>query len=125
MGSSCRKKNKGFSLLEVVITVAILSVGIILIMQAFSYSACLTGLSYDMIRAVFLSQDKMQEMEFKERLGLAIEGLSDTKDKFEYGFTLGSGPVDSLGQLDFKIKWQRRNRNEEINLNTYYLTPTL
>ena len=115
-------KNNGFSLLEVIITVAILSTGIVVILQAFSFSARVTGLVCDITNAVFLAQDKMQELEFKEKQNLINREppvVEDKTDKFAWKYVLNPEPDFNLYRLDFDITWQRTDRKERISLNTY------
>jgi len=114
--------NKAFSLLELIITIAILSAGITVMLQAISFSSRTTGLSNDIIRTVFLAEDKLQELEFKEKQGLISQepalkvGISD---KFHWKNDLIFDPDLNLYKLNFTINWQRGNRNEEINSKTY------
>ncbi len=117
----CRKNN-GFSLLELIIMVAILSISIIGIMQAFSFCARIAGLCTDITRAVFIAEDKMQELEFKQRTGrLAAEPpeASAEIDKFRWQYRLTFDEALKLYRLDFGLTWQRLNRAEEIRLETY------
>lgn len=116
-----KPKIKAFSLLEVIITVAILSTGIVVILQALCFCARVTGLSCDITNAVFLAEDKLQELEFKESNNKLAEGQqeSDKKDKFAWNYTIGSEPDSKLYKLDLDITWQRLNRQERLSLNTY------
>lgn len=118
------RRNKGFSLLELIISVAILSIGIISIIQAISYSTRVTGLSCDMITASFLAKDIVQELEFKERQGaLSSQPLAygEKKGKFTISYSLSPHQDLNLYVLDFDIAWKRLTRQEEVKLNTYLL----
>jgi len=123
VGLSCNLRNNGISLLELVITIAILSLGIIVILQAFAFSTRATGLSCDIINAVFLAEDKVQELEFKEKQNLINEEptqLRDTKDKFIWEYSLNNlAPDLNLYKLNLSISWQKLNREERISLSTY------
>ena len=122
MALNSRLKNKAFSLLELIITVAILSTGIVVVLQTFSYSARMTGLSGDIINAVFLAEDKLQELGYKERRRLIEKEppqVKDKKDKFEWGYNITLDQDLDLYRLDFDVSWQRANRQEDLQLNTY------
>jgi len=117
-----RLRNKAFSLLELIITVAILSTGIVVVLQTFSYSARMAGLSGDIINAVFLAEDKLQELGYKEKRRLIEKEpprVNDKKDKFAWEYNLTLEENLDLYRLDFDINWQRVNRQEELRLNTY------
>lgn len=114
------RKTKGFSLLELVIAVAILSAGITVILQALSFSAGVTGLTRDIIEAVFLAEDKIQQLEFKEKQKqTSKERVMDKSGKFEWGYDSELDTSLNLYRLNLKVSWQRLNRKEEIDLNTY------
>lgn len=122
MESNYSPKNKAFSLLELVVAVAILAIGIIVILQAFSFSARSTGIAGDIVNAVFLAKDKIQELEFKEGLGYISSEPRQAKDKagkFTLGYALGLESDSNLYKLDLDINWRRANREEGIKLNTY------
>lgn len=119
-----RIRSKAFSLLELIIAVAVLSVGIVAVLEALSFTARLAGLSNDIVNAVFLTEDKMQELEFKESQRLLESEPQEAmgeKDKFKWEYMNNLDADLGLYKLDFNIKWQRRDREEKINLNTYLL----
>lgn len=97
-----------------------------MVLQALAFSSRVTGLSCDMINAVFLAEDKIQELEFKERQNLIKDGKTkEEKDKFEWEYNLDLDPDLSLDdfkiyKLNFELTWQRANREEKFNLNTYF-----
>lgn len=116
----CNKK--AFSLLELVVAIGILSVGIVSVMQAFSFSAKAAGLSEDIVRAEFLAQDKMQEWEFKESRGWLAQEPSQAQGvsgKFQWKYNLNFDNSLQLYKLNLGIFWQRSGRKEEISLDTY------
>ena len=118
----CSINTKGFSLLEIVTAVGVLSTGIIVILQAFAFSARVTGVSCNIINAVLLAEDKIQELEFKEgsnRLGNEPREASGKKDKFAWRYVFALDSDLNLYKLNFNVSWQNLNRTEEIKLNTY------
>lgn len=120
--SSYNIKNRAFSLLELIIAIAILSAGIIIDLRALSFSARLTGISCDIVNAVFLVEDKMQELEFKEKQNLINKEpaqVKGRKNKFEWEYALNLDRDFNLYRLNFDIKWQRANRAESLKLNTF------
>ncbi len=122
-GLKCGSNSKAFSLLEVIIMVGILSTGIVIILQALSLSAGVTGLSCDIIKAAFLTEDKIQELEFKEKRCLVTVGEESGKiDKFNWNYKIDSaGQGLKLYKLDFEVSWQRAGRQEGLGVSTYLM----
>ena len=121
MGLRSSPKNKGFSLLEVIIAVAILSTGIVLILQALAYSGRVAAISCDYVRAVFLAEDKMEEIKFKFKNQILKPGASDTGevDAFKWSYQISKvEDWQELCGLDVGITWERANRAEELTLHT-------
>jgi hypothetical protein len=103
---------------------AILSTGIVVILQALSFSARVTGLACDVTNAIFLAEDKLQKLELK------LENVTDVpregveKNKFKWSYTLEVVPDENLlNKLDFSITWQRLKSEERIDLTTYLVNP--
>lgn len=117
-----KRPNKAFSLFELIIAVTILATGIVVVLQALAYSARMAGLSIDTTSAALLAADKMQELDFKESQRYISGDLLQVKDKnekfnWEYGLSLDTEL--NLYKLDFNLTWQRRDREEKINLVSY------
>ncbi len=121
--SKSRLNNRAFSLLELIIAVGVLSLGITVVLQALSYSGRVAGISGDMINAVFLGEDIMQDLEFKEKNNLINKEpamVQDKLDKFTWQYTLEQDKdLTLLYRLGLDITWQRANRQESLSLNSY------
>ena len=123
MESRCRPKSEGLSLLEMLITLVILAIGIVAVLESFGYSARMTALSCDIIRAVNLAEDRLQELAFKEGSGKLAdidETGSDSKFNWHYKLALDQD-YQSLYRLSFDINWERSKRRELIGIDTYLL----
>lgn len=106
--------------MELIISVGILSIGIVVILQAFSFSARAAGRSCDIINALLLAEDKMQELEFMEKISaIPSEGKSGVNEKFSWRYDIALDPKLVLYKVNFNIFWDRPERKEEIKLSTY------
>ena len=121
--SSLKANNLGISLLEVIIAIAILSVGIVAVMEAIVFSTGAAGLSCDVVSAVFLAEDKLQELEYKEANSLISnepEESEGTRDKFSWKRTLKLDPGVGLYVMDMEMRWKTKSRQESFGVETYF-----
>ena len=108
--------------MELLLSVSILSLGLMFIVRAFSFSAHATGLSCDMLTALLLAKDKMQEYEFFENshtLDTQPAVTSEKKDKFTWSATLDPDPDAKIYGLCVRISWQRAKKEQKIDICTY------
>ena len=118
-----RRQDNGFSLLELLVAIVILSVGIVFVLQAFAFSAGAAGLSGDILQAVLFAEDRIQELEFKEKHNLLNTEptlLQGDKDKFRWTQNLNRNTQLNLYVLNLNIEWTRTRRKEQLSLSTYF-----
>jgi prepilin-type N-terminal cleavage/methylation domain-containing protein len=111
---------RAFSLLELLVGLAILSIGLVVILQTFAFSGRVVERSFDFIQAISLARDLLQELELKESLHLLKEGsVRDKQAKFEWDYVIQSLETDSgLYQFNLNIAWQDTNKKENLNFTT-------
>ena len=120
--SSIKANNKGFSLLELIVAVAILSAGIVVVMEAIVSSTRAAGLSCDVVSAVFLAEDKLQELEYKEANSMISnepEESEGEQGKFSWKRALNLDAESGLYALDMELKWKARSWQEKFSVQTY------
>ena len=120
--SSIKANNKGFSLLELIVAVAILSAGIVVVMEAIVSSTRAAGLSCDVVSAVFLAEDKLQELEYKETnsmISTEPEESEGEQGKFSWKRTLNLDAGSGLYALDMELKWRAKSWQEKFSVQTY------
>ncbi len=111
-------------MLELVVAVAILSIGIVTILQAFSFCATAAGLSGDITNAVLLSRDKIEELEFKESQRLLSAQAPETKGtqgKFSWIQALTLEPESGLYKSDLSIHWERARKKESLETTAFFV----
>ncbi len=72
-------KKSGFTLIEVIIAIAILSISFVMIMQLFSGGLRASRLSCDYTRAVIHAKDKMEEIS-----NTLVQGSGEFEDGFKW-----------------------------------------
>lgn len=128
--SSPRKHfNEGFSLLEVIVALAIMAVGFVTVLQLFSGSIRSVGLSEQYLKAVTLGNSKLNQLE------LTGFNPDDTSGTFEgdetYRWELNLRPYDSplnnpdkkieLLEVILKVLWNDSGAERDIELATIQL----
>lgn len=130
-----RNTRKGVTLVEVMISVSILSIGLVLVLQAFAY--CLNGLriSENNLKASLLAGNKMAQAQIqaKEDWDTFENGLSErfNVERLKCTWDIEINPVeweveeevsssyDDLNELRANFAWKEGRRKGMISLVTY------
>jgi Tfp pilus assembly protein PilV len=109
-------------LIEVVVATAILTIGVAVVARAFSQCAQAATVSSDVMKAVFLASNRLEEWELKEKLGALDaqpKAASATVDAFNLGYALNPESATGLYGLDLNVSWERLRARRSFNLATY------
>jgi len=116
-----KRTNKGFLLLEVMISVAILSVSLVLILNSFMRSVRAMEFSEDYFRAGLLLEKKLYavcNVEIVE--GSSGSTFSDFNNKFSWDLGVERLEEDSiLHKVDLKVSWNQGTSEHDISILTY------
>jgi general secretion pathway protein I len=116
--------NRGFTLIEVIISVAVLAVSFVLVMQLFSGGLRASRASCDYSRAIVHARDKMEEMAFSPE-----QGSGDFEDGFSWRTDVEPLESDndqqrSLMKIRVKVFWSdATDRNNAIELVSLKAVP--
>jgi general secretion pathway protein I len=120
-----RKAESGFTLIEVIVAIVILSISFVLVMQLFSGGLRAARSSCDYTRAIVLAKDKMDELsaapvndsgEFED--GFKWESEAEAYKKLE-------GTDSNLVKLKVKVIWDdAMKKNKSIELVSLRLVST-
>ena len=118
------KSNRAFSLLEVIITVAVFSTALVFVLRAFTTVLFGAQLSQDMTLACWAAENKLWEIEQAISTGAAYpdrEGTQVIQDKeFRWDYELLPGSYVKLSELDLTISWrQHAGKEGKIDIATY------
>lgn len=109
---------RAFTLIEVMVAVAILSLGLVLVIQVFS--ACLRAVesSSNLSKAAILAQSKLSEIEV-----MSLYEKPVSRDEFKGGASGFNWKVESLRQeIEADKIWQRADEEETL---LYQVTVTI
>lgn len=112
-------KTEGFTLIEALIAIFVLTVGIVAILQVFPLALNLGSFSEKQTQAVFLAQAKIEEIKSRSYSSISVGVLNETTlispfDKFSRQTTvrfvdsdLAATTSDSgLKEIDVQVSWQ-------------------
>jgi general secretion pathway protein I len=127
--SSRTLDNNGFSLLEVIVALAIMAIGYMTVFNLFSVSIKSLGMSDQYQRAVNLANSKLSEIEM---LNYEVENTSGTfKDEENFEWSLNIEPYESslndpdeninLSKITLKVLWQDNQKTRNVELVTLKL----
>lgn len=127
-----KKSLNGFTLLEVVIAIAILSVGLMMLLSLQNQTIELSSYSKNLSLAMLIAKEKMIELEMRERELTEIETRDGRMEERYPGFRveeleeeetllsfLDFGEKARLHQIAVRVSWDEGNREEEYLLTTW------
>jgi len=121
------KKQKAISLIEVLVTTAILTGGIVFILRGFMVSLSAANLSQNIMLASLLAEDKfwqIEEMQKQEILKENEGGEIITVQNKEFNVKYEISPTDTsgLGKLEISVSWPKDTRNSyDIDFSSYLI----
>jgi Tfp pilus assembly protein PilE len=122
------KKHRAISLIEILVTVAILSGAIVFIFRAFTTALTAAKLSQDITLSCLLAEDRGWQIEQKKERGIAQDNDSEEKailQKHEFNLKYKISGVDSskLKMLSLVVSWPK-NRQNTYSMDFFtYLSP--
>lgn len=115
-----KTKNSGFLLLEVMISVSILSFGLLLILNSFMKPIRAAELSKDYFKAGLLLEEKMFEIcnsDITE--GSSGGSFSGFNSSFSWNLDVIKSEESAFKEINLKILWNEKNKEQDIAVSTY------
>jgi len=117
--------NKGFTLLEILVALAILATAVTIIFQLFSASLRNIAVSEDVVAASVRAEAKMREVLSKEELA-EDSWTENTDDGYTFAGNISetlqqktdSLPIQLL-QIDVAMTWTKNSKERSLRLKTY------
>lgn len=127
---SATGRNKGFTLIEIMVSIAILSVGLILILQGLTHCLSILRISQDNLETSLLAEDKMAELELaiKQDPGSFLKYTSGTSQSgnIEFKWRIRLTPdseYEDLHKALTTVNWQEGVRSGSSIYSTYFIIP--
>lgn len=117
-------KTAGFTLIEIMVALAILSGSIVVVLQLFSGGLRSIKISDDYLRATILAQNKMKELESKYRFFVEDEGVFEEDDRFHWSVTAENHDLANLYPQFQNLKYGQKGRVsvDKVRLKVFWKT---
>jgi len=128
-GSTRNLDNKGFSLLEVIVALAIMAIGYMTVFNLFSVSIKSLGVSDQYQRAVDLANSKLSAIEMLNYETDATSGTFENEENFQWALDIQpyESPLNDpdenieLSKVTLKVLWQDNQKSRNVELVTLKL----
>ena len=112
-------KNKGFTLLEALVSLAIIALALTVILKAQFYNLKVCSEAKNMLLAKMLLQKKMAEVELDEEVEVGDGIFLENKD---FSWALDSDEVkEGLKEVNLTISWKEGALIKDFSVTTYLL----
>lgn len=113
------RRHKGFTLIEIVISLAILAVGLLALLALFPVGFDAAKRSANMTQATFFAQQKIEEIKMMGfPVTAASGGFSDSNYKWRVAVS-NENPQGYLQKVTLTVAWTYKNRDYEEKFMTY------
>ena len=121
-----KPSDDGFSLLEVIVALAIMAMGFITVLQLFSGSIRSVSLSEQYLKATTLAHSKLGELEINNYSDSELEGTFPNEKNYRWQLDISpyTSPLNSeenniqLSEVVLNVLWSDANQIRNIELNT-------
>ena len=128
-GSTRKLDNRGFSLLEVIVALAIMAIGYMTVFNLFSVSIKSLGVSDQYQRAVDLANFKLSEIEMLNYETDATSGTFENEENFQWALDIQpyESPLNdpdeniNLSKVILKVLWQDNQKSRNVEFVTLKL----
>jgi general secretion pathway protein I len=130
--------SSGFTLLEVMISIAILALALPILLGLRNWDLDLQSRAADITAATMLAQEKLIEAELSsvfppgETTGdfqnpppgyQALGDIANRADKYRWKRIVTSTPLNAVREVKIQILWQQGSTDEVLEANTYVFAP--
>ena len=121
-----KPSNDGFSLLEVIVALAIMAMGFVTVLQLFSGSIRSVSLSEQYLKGTILAHSKLGELEVNNYKVTEFEGtFPDEKDyRWQLEISPHTSPLNSkenniqLSEVTLNVLWEDAGKTRDVEIST-------
>ncbi|MBI4706487.1 MAG: prepilin-type N-terminal cleavage/methylation domain-containing protein [Candidatus Omnitrophica bacterium] len=116
------RSSKAFSLIELLVTMAILAAGIVFIFRSFAASLAGVKLSQNITNACLLAENKVWEIgqHYKDGFSFPEQGAEESGvKKFDWNSKFSDTEIAGLKKLDLIVSWPEGTMAYSMNFSTF------
>ncbi|WP_455378676.1 prepilin-type N-terminal cleavage/methylation domain-containing protein [Petrachloros mirabilis] len=136
---SRRLDARGFTLLEVLIAVAVLALALPILLGLRNQDLDFHARAMDITTATLLAQEKLIEAEMSQTFPLgetggdflntppgyqALGNVTNRADRYRWKRIVTSTPLNAVREVKIQILWQQGGSDETLEVSTYVFAPT-
>lgn len=116
------RRHKGFTLIEVLVSLFVLGAGLMLLAQMMSQAARLNQHSQNLTLAALLAQEKMEEAFFQDGDNAFKE--EGVYSRFGWQRQFAALPLEEVGLKEVKVTvfWEERGKDRQLEFISYMET---
>ena len=121
-----KPNNDGFSLLEVIVALAIMAMGFVTVLQLFSGSIRSVSLSEQYLKGTTLAHSKLGELEVNNYSVTEFEGIFPDEKNYRWQLQVSphTSPLNSkenniqLSEVTLNVLWEEAGKTRDIEIST-------
>ena len=121
-----KPNNDGFSLLEVIVALAIMAMGFVTVLQLFSGSIRSVSLSEQYLKGTTLAHSKLGELEVNNYSVTEYEGIFPDEKNYRWQLQVSphASPLNSkekniqLSEVTLNVLWEDAGKTRDVEINT-------
>ncbi len=118
-----RNQNEGFTLLEVMVALTIVSITLIAVLGLTQRNILINEKLQQMTRATFLAKQKMAEIEnsIQQSLDQNQGTFEEPNQDFRWRAVYTPTQISGIEQIDLSVLWGEEKKNELVTLTSFML----
>lgn len=117
---SANRGRKGFLLLEVLVSVAVIAVGLVYVVKSFSSSSRAIETATNFLNSISFVEEKLWEYEALPAVDKGREhGTFERDKKYSWKSDIKGEKDIPINKIDLAVEWEGRSRKQTITVSTY------
>jgi type II secretory pathway pseudopilin PulG len=117
---AARKNRAGFLLLEVLVSITVISVGLVYIIRSFSSSSRAIETAAHFLQSVSFIEEKLWDLEAMNGIERGRDsGVFERDDRYSWKTEVEEAEEIPINLVNLKVEWDGPRRRQRVSLETY------